>query len=75
MKRLRKHQRQHHAALDAFSTDYDFPGHDRAAIRPCEDLVPISAINVNTMALIVNAKMPITTVAEFVSLCARGLKS
>ena len=34
---------------------------------PVKDLVPISAINVNTMALIVNAKMPITTVAEFVS--------
>ena len=34
---------------------------------PVKDLTPISAINVNTMALIVNARVPVTTVAEFIS--------
>ena len=34
---------------------------------PVKDLKPISAVALNTMALIVNAKTPITTVAELVS--------
>ena len=34
---------------------------------PVKDLAPISAVNTNTFALIANRKMPVETVAEFVS--------
>jgi tripartite-type tricarboxylate transporter receptor subunit TctC len=33
---------------------------------PVKDFVPISTINANTFALIVNPRMPVKTVAEFV---------
>jgi tripartite-type tricarboxylate transporter receptor subunit TctC len=34
---------------------------------PVKDLAPISAVNINTFALIVKSKMPVATVAEFVN--------
>jgi tripartite-type tricarboxylate transporter receptor subunit TctC len=43
------------------------PAMTKLPYDPVKDLLPISAVAANTMALIVNAKTPITTVAEFVS--------
>jgi tripartite-type tricarboxylate transporter receptor subunit TctC len=47
------------------------PAMTKLPYDPVKDFVPISAVNTNTFALVVNPKLPVTTVADFVSYVRR----
>jgi tripartite-type tricarboxylate transporter receptor subunit TctC len=63
-----------HAAPDGYTLFWGgpavisiFPAITKAAYDPVKDFKPISVIGVNPQVLVVNGKLPIRTVAEFIS--------
>ena len=64
---VRSHRRRAHLLLGRHRHGLDLPGAGQGAVRTMKDLAPVSVIGTSPQVLIVNGKLPIKTLQEFVA--------